>query len=487
MDNDIIDISLDFENLDNGNWNNQKKTNFGGGIELLMNEKKMENSGPTSDIDIEDLNNLEDELNNLANETSNTGSGSGLGSIFGTNLFNDDGPSVRFDDTPKSSSPNLEKDGKTWDGYQKFNNVPINPDRSGMSSQPKLSKDELLREKFKFLRKLEALEKKGVELTKKYNMDSDLAEMQGEYEMIMEEKTKQNSVKFQGNMMMAVINGIEFLNNRFDPFDIKIDGWGEQINENINDYDDVFGELYEKYKSKATLAPELKLMFQLGGSAMMVHMTNTMFKSAMPGMDDIMRQNPDLMRQFQSAAVNSMGSTNPGFSGFMGGLMNPTGEPSVPQGRGPPAPLNTQGPNSVPPPTNRAGNNVQRNDQRSEQRSEQRFDQRSEQRMPDDGISIKENFGIPGYEPPQANQRSQRRPDMKGPSDISDILSGLKTKTINISDQSRNNVNSFALDQDNNSSTISINDLKDLQNDANVPKRTRRKPKSDKNTVSLDI
>jgi hypothetical protein len=71
---------------------------------------------------------------------------------------------------------------------------------------------------------------------------------------------------------------------------------------------------------------------------------------------------------------------------------------------------------------------------------------------------------------------------MKGPSDISDILSGLKTKTINISsDQSRN------MDQDNNSSTISINDLKDLQDDANVPKRTRRKPKSDKNTVSLDI
>jgi hypothetical protein len=85
-------------------------------------------------------------------------------------------------------------------------------------SQLKLTKEELLREKFKFLRKLEALEKKGVELTKKYNMDSDLAEMQGEYEMIMEEKTKQNSVKFQGNMMMAIINGIEFLNRVKETF-----------------------------------------------------------------------------------------------------------------------------------------------------------------------------------------------------------------------------------------------------------------------------
>jgi hypothetical protein len=178
--------------------------------------------------------------------------------------------------------------------------------------------------------------------------------MQGEYETIMEEKAKQNSVKFQGNMMMAIINGIEFLNGRFDPFDIKLDGWGEQINENITDYDEIFGELYDKYKSRASMAPELKLLFQLGGGAMMVHMTNTMFKSAMPGMDDILRQNPDLMRQFQSAAVNSMGQSNPGFSGFMSGIMNP--EPEVPSGRGPPPPMQTQGPFAAPPSVSRGGN-----------------------------------------------------------------------------------------------------------------------------------
>ena len=96
----------------------------------------------------------------------------------------------------------------------------MNPDK-GFSSEPKMSKEELLREKFKYLRKLEALEKKGVELSKKYNMESSLQEMQGEYETIMEEKSRLNSIKFQGNMMMAVINGIEFLNNRFDPFDIN--------------------------------------------------------------------------------------------------------------------------------------------------------------------------------------------------------------------------------------------------------------------------
>ena len=484
MDNDIIDLSLDFENLDGGGWNNSKTTNFGSGIELLMNEKKTHNSGMSSDIDLDDLNNLEEELNDLANDNngslgadSSSSSFFNMGSVFGDKSAPT--PSVRFDDKPPSmgqSTSSTASDSKTWDGFQKFNNIPINPDRNGMSSQPKLSKDDLLREKFKFLRRLEALEKKGVELTKKYNMDSDLAEMQGEYEMIMEEKTKQNSVKFQGNMMMAVINGIEFLNNRFDPFDVKIDGWGEQINENINDYDDVFGELYEKYKSKATLAPELKLMFQLGGSAMMVHMTNTMFKSAMPGMDDIMRQNPDLMRQFQSAAVNSMGNTNPGFAGFMGGLMNPEPTPNASRGP-PPAPLATQ------------------NQSRSS--SSFRPDPASMSRTSshnDDGISIREsNFGVPGFEPPQAAQKSSRRADMKGPGDINDILSGLKTKTINIAESSSSNQNQRTFSKEDsqeheyNSSTISIDDLKELQQNSNIPKKSKRKPKSDKNTVSLDI
>jgi hypothetical protein len=504
MDNDIIDISMNFDNLDNldNDWTNNKKTNFGGGIELLMNDKKSDSHGLTSEIDIDDLNNLENELNNLASETSGPVNNVFESGLFGVKSNYDDKPTVSFNEEPNirilgndnydnmqnlgHSTANTSSDAKTWDGYGKFNNIPLNPD-SRMSSEPKLSKDEVLREKFKFLRKLEALEKKGVELTKKYNMESDLREMMGEYEMIMEEKTKQNSIKFQGNMMMTIINGIEFLNSRFDPFDIKIDGWGEQISENISDYDEIFAELHEKYKTKASIAPELKLLFQLGGSAMMVHMSNTMFKSAMPGMDDILRQNPDLMRQFQSAAVNSMAGSNPGFSGFMSGLMNPE---QPPQGRGPPPPMSTQGPGGMQPPPNRAGNNIGQMNMGRSDVSMARGSFTPNTSLTDDGISIQEKtnnqWNLNGLEPPQQPQKSSRRPDMKGPSDISDILSGLKTKTIEIT-PSQNKNKDIVLEDVNNSSTISLDDLKSIQGDGNVPKRTRRRQKSDKNTVSLDL
>ena len=460
-----MDITeLDFTD-DNFGGTENKSSNFGGGLELLMNDRIKENKTTTSDIDMNDLNNLENELNNLADD-SQTSSFKPKSDLFG-------GPSVSFseptiklnsDNDLGSSTQQTENDNKTWDGYGKFNNIPLNPDKV-LPNEPKLSKEETLREKFMYLRKLEALEKKGIELSKKYSMESSLQEMMGEYETIIDEKTKNNSVKFQGNMLMAVINGMEFLNSKFDPFDIKLDGWSEQIQENINDYDEIFGELHDKYKSKATMAPELKLLFQLGGSAMMVHMTNTMFKSAMPGMDDILRQNPDLMRSFQSAAVNSMSQSNPGFSGFMSNVMNP--EPQNPSGSGPPPPMQTQGPNSVPPPQGRPGNN-------SYARPDLNF---SKSNFVDDGISLRENFERPDIQDRTTRRPGAPRPEMKGPSDITDILSGLKTKTINI--QETQPVND--------SSTISISDLKDMQSQGNMPKRSGRRKKSASNTVSLYV
>ena len=467
---DIMEITeLNFDDDNFGGSSGGGSTNFGGGLELLMNGKVKESKKHTSDIDLNDLNNLENELNELVDDIPSS-SYKPKSDMFGGSSF-DEKPSVRFSDsTLGQSTSQTEGNSQSWDGYGKFNNIPLNPDKE-VPLEPKMSKDDMLKEKFKYLRRLEALEKKGVELSKKYSMESSLQEMMGEYETIMDEKSKQNSIKFQGNMLMAVINGMEFLISKFDPFDIKLDGWSEQIQENITDYDDIFSELHEKYKSKASMAPELKLLFQLGGSAMMVHMTNTMFKSAMPGMDDILRQNPDLMRSFQNAAVNSMAQSNPGFSGFMSNMMNP--EPQVPQGRGPPPPMATQGPNAVPPPQGRPGNN-------NYARPDLNY---SKSNFVDDGISLREN-----YERPDVQERTSRRQapraEMKGPSDITDILSGLKTKTINIQEtapmqQASSNAND--------SSTISISDLKDLQSEGNMPKRSGRRKKSASNTVSLDI
>ena len=251
------------------------------GLELLTN-KSIEHTNISSSLD---------ELEKTLNETVNNDT-----------VNNDTVDKDNFFSDPVT---------QTWDGFAKVNSLPE-------PIESKFNKEDELHEKFKYMRLLEELEKKGVSLRKRYDMESSLLEMKGEYETIIREKEKSNSVKFQGKMLMAAITGMEFMNNKFDPFDIHLDGWGEQVNENLQEYDDIFGELHEKYKSKGKLAPEIKLMFQLAGSAIMIHMSNTLLKSAMPGMDDIMRQNPDLMQQFTKAAVDQMSSNNNnGFGNFM--------------------------------------------------------------------------------------------------------------------------------------------------------------------------
>jgi hypothetical protein len=463
---DIIDISMDFNN----DWN--KSSNFGSGIELLMNEKRGDTK-VSNNIQFEDIADLEEDLNNLANSTSN--------------MF-DNSSHVRFNNnTLGESTINLDTSDKTWDGYGKFNDIPIDPEIN-IPSVPKLSPNEILKEKIKYLRKFEALEKKGVQLSKKYDMDSNLDEMKGEYEMIMDDKSKQNSIKFQANILMTIVNGIEYLNQKFDPFDVNLEGWGEQVQENISDYDDIFSELHDKWKSKANISPELKLLFQLGGSAVMVHMTNSMFKSSLPGVDDILRQNPDLMRQFQNAAVNSLNNSNPGFSNFMSNI--------------------TQNNNPPPPP-------VQTKSFQPNLREQVRPDismARGVFANSDDGINIHEN-NENVFE--RSTRREMKGPtnEMKGPGDLSDILSGIKTKKVSVSDtpplpkksvqqQSQSpfreespptiqltslSTIDYETNDLNDSSRISVDDIKNIEGDFNVPKKSRRRPQSNKNVLDLNL
>jgi hypothetical protein len=210
---------------------------------------------------------------------------------------------------------------------------PVISINTGFEPEPKKSYEELQKEKAEFIRLLERLEQRGFRPHKRFTMESDYNEVKGEFDRITRQRECDQSVKFQRKMLVAFITAIEFLNNKFDPIDLKLDGWGESIHENMNEYDDVFEELHEKYKGKSQMAPELKLLLMLGGSGFMFHLTNTMFKSAIPGMGDVMRQNPDLMSQFAKAAASSMTGENAGFGNLMGDVLGGGGGSRAPQQR----------------------------------------------------------------------------------------------------------------------------------------------------------
>ena len=175
-----------------------------------------------------------------------------------------------------------------------------------------------LNEKKEIIYQLDRLESKGFKVPFKFNMNSDLEEMRSEYNRLIREKELDGSVRFQQKMLMAFISGTEYMNSRYDPFAIKLDGWSEQVNENINDYDDIFEELHYKYKATGKkMAPELRLFIGLSGSAFMFHLTSRMFKEQpMPNVENVLKSDPELMKQFQQAATKQymMGNNYPSTS-----------------------------------------------------------------------------------------------------------------------------------------------------------------------------
>lgn len=188
-----------------------------------------------------------------------------------------------------------------------------------------MSYEDIQKAKFDLLCKFERLRDKGVKIPKVFSMSSDYEEMKYEYERLLHQRKMDNSVKMQRRMLISFIHGVEWLNGRFDPFDIKLDGWSETVHEGIGEYDDIFEELYEKYQGNGSMSPELRLCLMVGGSAFMFHLQNSMLKSSMPGADVVFKNNPELARQFADAARTEM--SNPGFAGFMGEQQQSDGPP----------------------------------------------------------------------------------------------------------------------------------------------------------------
>jgi hypothetical protein len=435
--------------------------NFGGGAEFLMNNSKRSGSSQNININLDELDSLETELNDLSKKSNHAAPEargetkflSGISNMFG---FGGSGGDSKTPDPGLGQATKETGAGntKTWDGFGKFSDIPEPSDRP---INTRISDRDKLRKKKMMIKRLDEWREKGIVGSHvHFNNDTPYEEVEDEYESALEDKKKKESKKLYGWWFLTAVNTIEYANSALNPFDVNLDGWGEQVSDDIDSYDEIFGELYEKYKG-GKLSPEIALMLRLGFSAAVVSFTNKALSTSTPGFNDVIRQSPELMKMFTNATVNSMSQQSPGFA-FANNLVNP--EPTMKSG--PPPQIDPRG---VPAPQQRPGmqftsNRPDINAGRGVMFSEQ-------------GVDLKNN-----YEKMNVQERSTaKRPEMNGPrnSDINNILSGLKPKTVNIHSSQ---------DDD---SMVSVSSLKDM-NGVSMPKSGgRRRKGSDKNIVSLDI
>jgi len=210
----------------------------------------------------------------------------------------------------------------------------------GDASTMYLSPEQELSKKTEGLTLLERMDRRGIG-GNKMTIANTLEEINAEVARRKDSKGLEASIRFQRSMLTTVANGLEYLNDKYDPLGVKLEGWSEQVNENVEDYDEIFEELYDKYKDKSKVAPEVRLIMNLGLSAAMCHVTNTMFKQSKGlGMEDILKKNPDLARQMARAAAEQ--AVGPGFANFvslgMGGGSGNGGGGGSSGSRGPPPP-----------------------------------------------------------------------------------------------------------------------------------------------------
>ena len=238
-----------------------------------------------------------------------------------------------------SKSSRGSKRSMNLDDLDKVKNIMDEKSESAHSDHPQKQQDEVslsselsdrIKEKLKkkayvseserkqeLLFLFDKLEKKGIKIPQKFNMKSSIDEMEKTYERLKNERDLQNSIKFQRRVLMGVVSTMEFLNHSMNPFDIDLDGWSESVMENYSEYDDIFEELYEKYKNKGHISPEVKLIMTLAGSAFYFHLSKMIIKPAQQKMQEMFGQ----MENGGGGGMPDMSGMG-GMGGLMSGLMN---------------------------------------------------------------------------------------------------------------------------------------------------------------------
>ena len=119
------------------------------------------------------------------------------------------------------------------------------------------------------------------------NADWPSDDLEEEMRRLQSEVALQRSMKFQRRMLLTFTSGVEYIHTK-TPLNGKLDGWGEAVLQQVDDYDDVFERLHEKHAPKLGVAgmgkqeePEMALLRMLAYSAFTHAVTTSIAKMAM--------------------------------------------------------------------------------------------------------------------------------------------------------------------------------------------------------------
>ena len=136
---------------------------------------------------------------------------------------------------------------------------------STASSATKLEDEQ--RQKQKYLFQLMRFRRQGIPITKRYTMENSLEEIKEEMMLLKQEVDLQDSVETCRNLVIMLSGFIELANEKYDPLGMNLNGWSNNVSENVDLYERDFEKMHDQYAEYLAMNPLAKIALGMSVSA----------------------------------------------------------------------------------------------------------------------------------------------------------------------------------------------------------------------------
>ena len=230
-------------------------------IKSLMNTDKIKNEDNELLDDIDDL--MKDDIMNNYNKDDNNDD-----DVNNDNNDNDDINDIN-DDVEENKD---QQSDPSEINPNDFKEILDNGEFDNLSpQQQRIIKYDLL------MKLADLVKTNGIQITTDYNMNSNYYDIKREYDYHVRVRGKKRTISTIYSGIICAAKGLEFLNNKFDPFGLNINGFTLNLESSREELLDVLMELYDKYLSTQgkEISPEMQLVFIFIKALVMTMVTNT--------------------------------------------------------------------------------------------------------------------------------------------------------------------------------------------------------------------
>ena len=123
---------------------------------------------------------------------------------------------------------------------------------------------------------LQALQRKGVTLSRQFSMKDSIESIELELQKQQNNLSTAAAVTFMRDALRMAFTGIEIANAKMGPI-LSIDGWAESLSSDMKRFDGALERLYRRYWRKTTMSPIMELAWIILGSLVTCHFKNKFF------------------------------------------------------------------------------------------------------------------------------------------------------------------------------------------------------------------